>query len=227
MRHQRGEALARHFASGDLFLFPSRSETFGNVTLEALASGLPVLAFDYAAAAEVVRHGDSGLLAPVGDTQAYLQLARTVAGDEALLPKVRPGDVIYVSRGETGKDWALRQIPEVQGAFMSMDPFSGRVLAMQGGFSFEESVFNRATQALRQPGSAFKPFVYAAALDAGYTPATGLPELRRAIAQHYQDTYGLTVDPARIVVTAGASAAFSLSTATFPNTTSWLLRTDR
>ena len=58
------------------------------------------------------------------------------------------------------------------GAFMAMDPFSGRVLAMQGGFSYQHSVFNRATQAKRQPGSAFKPFVYAAALDAGFTPAT-------------------------------------------------------
>ena len=68
--------------------------------------------------------------------------------------------------------WSLRQIPELQGAFMAMDPVTGRVLAMQGGFSFETSVFNRATQAKRQPGSAFKPFVYAAALDNGYTPST-------------------------------------------------------
>jgi penicillin-binding protein 1A len=82
------------------------------------------------------------------------------------------GDVVLVAQEEGSEDWTLRQLPEVQGAFMAMDPFSGRVLAMQGGFSFEASVFNRATRALRQPGSAFKPFVYAAALDAGYTPAT-------------------------------------------------------
>ena len=55
---------------------------------------------------------------------------------------------------------------------MAMDPVTGRVLAMQGGFSFETSVFNRATQAKRQPGSAFKPFVYASALDSGYAPST-------------------------------------------------------
>ena len=55
---------------------------------------------------------------------------------------------------------------------MVMDPYTGRVLAMVGGFSFAESQFNRATQALRQPGSSFKPFVYAAALDNGYTPST-------------------------------------------------------
>ncbi len=98
------------------------------------------------------------------------------------------GDVVFVSKvmgpvtgaevkkGETPpqelKYWSLQQVPEIQGAFMAMDVNTGRVLAMQGGFSYQQSVFNRATQATRQPGSAFKPFVYAAALDVGYTPAT-------------------------------------------------------
>jgi penicillin-binding protein 1A len=68
--------------------------------------------------------------------------------------------------------YALRQFPEVSGAIVAMDPRNGRILAMEGGFSFDESEFNRATQALRQPGSAFKPFVYMAALDHGFTPAT-------------------------------------------------------
>ncbi|MCK3785884.1 penicillin-binding protein 1A [Sinorhizobium meliloti] len=81
-----------------------------------------------------------------------------------------PGDVIYVEK--VGNGYLLRQIPEVQGAIVSMDPNTGRVLASVGGFSFAQSRFNRATQASRQPGSAFKPFVYAAALDTGYTPAT-------------------------------------------------------
>ncbi|MGF1500602.1 MAG: penicillin-binding protein 1A [Paracoccaceae bacterium] len=80
------------------------------------------------------------------------------------------GDVVHVSR--SGEGWRLRQIPEIQGGFMAMDPHTGRVLALQGGFSFEDSAFNRATQAKRQPGSAFKPFVYAVALDAGYSPST-------------------------------------------------------
>jgi len=84
----------------------------------------------------------------------------------------RPGDVVFVSREDDGSPWRLRQIPEVQGAFMAMDPHTGRVLALQGGFSYQDSVFNRATQAKRQPGSSFKPFVYAAALDAGYGPET-------------------------------------------------------
>ncbi|RGP36062.1 penicillin-binding protein 1A [Pseudotabrizicola alkalilacus] len=90
---------------------------------------------------------------------------------------VAVGDVVLV-RAVTKDDdgsfvrWSLRQVPEVQGGFMAMDVFTGRVLAMQGGFSYQESVFNRATQAARQPGSSFKPFVYAAALDSGFTPAT-------------------------------------------------------
>jgi len=68
--------------------------------------------------------------------------------------------------------YALRQVPDVSGAIVAMDPHTGRVLAMSGGWSFATSEFNRATQALRQPGSAFKPFVYLTALENGYTPAT-------------------------------------------------------
>ncbi|MBP7001477.1 penicillin-binding protein 1A [Amaricoccus sp.] len=84
------------------------------------------------------------------------------------------GDVILVKEIEDGdgKRWSYRQVPEIQGGFMAMDTRTGRVLAMQGGFSYQSSVFNRATQALRQPGSSFKPFVYAAALDNGFSPAT-------------------------------------------------------
>jgi penicillin-binding protein 1A len=87
------------------------------------------------------------------------------------------GDVVMVREltdDKTGEfvRWTLRQVPEVQGGFMAMDVTTGRVMAMQGGFSYQASVFNRATQATRQPGSSFKPFVYAAALDSGFTPAT-------------------------------------------------------
>jgi penicillin-binding protein 1A len=84
------------------------------------------------------------------------------------------GDVVFVKavEGEGATRWSYRQIPAIQGGFMAMDTQTGRVLAMQGGFSYQSSVFNRATQALRQPGSSFKPFVYAAALDSGYSPAT-------------------------------------------------------
>jgi penicillin-binding protein 1A len=83
------------------------------------------------------------------------------------------GDVVYVEplAGKDGQ-FRLRQIPEVSGALVAMDPQTGRVLSMVGGFSYDQSQFNRATQALRQPGSSFKPIVYAAALDNGYTPST-------------------------------------------------------
>ncbi len=89
-----------------------------------------------------------------------------------------PGDVIYVDPliGKDGKpvegQYRLRQLPEVSGAMVAMDPRTGRVLAMVGGFSFDQSQFNRATQAYRQPGSSFKPIVYSSALDNGYTPST-------------------------------------------------------
>src|ERR1700716_249317 len=89
-----------------------------------------------------------------------------------------PGDVIYAdpliakdgSRVEG--QFRLRQLPEVSGTMVVMDPWTGRVLAMVGGFSFDQSQFNRATQAYRQPGSSFKPIVYSSALDNGYTPST-------------------------------------------------------
>ena len=81
------------------------------------------------------------------------------------------GDIVYVENLKNDK-YALRQLPEVDGGIVVMDPFTGRVLALSGGFSFKKSEFNRATQALRQPGSAFKPFIYALALENGYTPST-------------------------------------------------------
>ncbi|NIY77149.1 penicillin-binding protein 1A [Thalassospira sp. HF15] len=92
---------------------------------------------------------------------------------------LKPGDVVYVKHfaeldGEQlpPNTYGLRQIPNVNGGLVAMDPHTGRVLAMSGGFSHDLSKFNRATQARRQPGSAFKPFVYLAALDQGFTPST-------------------------------------------------------
>jgi penicillin-binding protein 1A len=81
------------------------------------------------------------------------------------------GDIIYVKRIE-GKNYSLKQLPKVNGGMVVMDPYTGRVLALTGGFSFKKSEFNRATQALRQPGSAFKPFIYALALENNYTPTS-------------------------------------------------------
>ncbi|ARC35650.1 penicillin-binding protein [Paracoccus yeei] len=113
-----------------------------------------------------------------------VQWARKRQADGRLGPKAKVaadllevGDVVLVRRMTADNDgsfirWTLRQVPEIQGGFMAMDVNTGRVMAMQGGFSYQSSVFNRATQAQRQPGSSFKPFVYAAALDSGFNPAT-------------------------------------------------------
>ena len=81
------------------------------------------------------------------------------------------GDLIYVQNIRDNK-YAIKQIPKINGGIVVMDPYTGRVLALSGGFSFKNSEFNRATQALRQPGSAFKPFVYALALENNYTPSS-------------------------------------------------------
>lgn len=123
----------------------------------------------------VVRNiGDQALVVGIEDGPADGQVPRSdikwMKGSFA--DNLKLGDVVLVRAGAESDTWSLRQVPEVQGGFMAMDVNSGRVLAMQGGFSYQDSVFNRATQALRQPGSSFKPFVYAAALDSGYSPAT-------------------------------------------------------
>ncbi len=129
---------------------------------------------------EGVDEDADGHFIPAEDvTWARKRLKDGKLGKKARVPAdlLDVGDVVLV-RAVTSDDdgsfkrWSLRQVPEVQGAFMAMDVFSGRVLAMQGGFSYQDSVFNRTTQAARQPGSSFKPFVYAAALDSGFTPAT-------------------------------------------------------
>lgn len=100
------------------------------------------------------------------------------------------GDVVLVEPVDADLDgdtprlaYGLRQVPDVQGAIIAMDPHTGRILAMTGGFSYAMSEFNRATQADRQPGSSFKPFVYLAALQDGYTPGTLVRDLPLAIDQ--------------------------------------------
>ena len=118
---------------------------------------------------------------------AELKWARKNLPDQTLGPEItaasevlKTGDVIWVEPVKFGakrvpypeNTYTLRQIPEVEGAMVVLDPHTGRVLAMAGGFSFKRSQFNRAVQAKRQPGSSFKPFVYLAALDKGFTPST-------------------------------------------------------
>tara|TARA_B100001057_G_scaffold30579_1_gene27892 strand:- start:39 stop:2309 length:2271 start_codon:yes stop_codon:yes gene_type:complete len=84
---------------------------------------------------------------------------------------LKPGDIIYVKENKN-KKFSLKQVPKINGGIVVMDPYTGRIFALSGGFSFKNSEFNRATQALRQPGSAFKPFVYALALENNYTPSS-------------------------------------------------------
>ncbi len=105
--------------------------------------------------------------------------ARASRGEGKLGPEVsrigdvlKVGDVVYVAPAGDGKQWHLVQMPEIEGGLVAMDPHTGRVLALVGGFSYGKSQFNRVIQALRQPGSSIKPVVYAAALDNGYTPAS-------------------------------------------------------
>lgn len=136
----------------------------------------PAVVLEAGASATIGIQGETATgTVPASDTT----WARKLDGNGKLGPRadaasdlVAAGDVVLVKKN--GDQWSLRQVPEVQGGFMAMDVNTGRVLAMQGGYSYQESSFNRATQAQRQPGSSFKPFVYAAALDRGMTPATSV-----------------------------------------------------
>ena len=98
----------------------------------------------------------------------YKDISWTKKEFEQLL---KVGDIVYVKKIDN-KIYSLKQLPKINGGIVVMDPYTGRVLALSGGFSFKKSEFNRATQALRQPGSAFKPFVYALALENNYTPTS-------------------------------------------------------
>ncbi len=94
------------------------------------------------------------------------------------------GDIIYVKKIKKNV-WELKQLPKINGSIVVMDPYTGRVLSLVGGFSYKLSEFNRATQAYRQPGSAFKPFVYALALENGYTPTTLVLDAPMVLDQGY------------------------------------------
>ncbi|MFM7083831.1 MAG: penicillin-binding protein 1A [Hyphomicrobium sp.] len=105
----------------------------------------------------------------------WAKVPTTKVQPKAVTEILSPGDVIYVAPKDPRKLdglWSLMQIPEVEGGLVVMDPHTGRILAIAGGFSFSKSQFDRVTQAKRQPGSSFKPFVYAAAVDNGYKPTS-------------------------------------------------------
>jgi penicillin-binding protein 1A len=156
------------------------------------AVSAPIGLYDWRMAVVVDAGGNEARVGFADGTEGRVPLAELkwarLAKDHRIVGKavgkasdaLSPGDVVIVGAVETDGDnnayppdtYALRQIPEVSGALIAMDPHTGRVHAIVGGWSYGQSEFNRASQALRQPGSAFKPLVYLAALDSGYTPST-------------------------------------------------------
>ncbi|MGE5546795.1 MAG: penicillin-binding protein 1A [Solirubrobacterales bacterium] len=152
-----------------------------------------VLSVSDQAAAIGLNGGRTGSI-PFGE----MKWARPALKDNAMGPVprrpadvIQPGDVILVQailKAEDGKPhpantYTLRQVPKVEGALVAVDPHTGRVLAMVGGWSYAKSQFNRATQALRQPGSSFKPFIYLTALENGYTPSSLILDAPVALPQ--------------------------------------------
>jgi len=141
------EALADH---------PDNGELVAAVVLEATPKKITA----------VRANGDT-----VEVTGRGLQLAQRALSDKAQAPvRIQRGAVIRLE--PNGKTWEVAQLPEVEGAFVSLDPRDGSVKALVGGFDFNKNKFNHVTQAWRQPGSSFKPFIYSAALEKGFGPAT-------------------------------------------------------
>lgn len=145
------------------------------VVLESGASGLRIgLKPDRQVSGELVRERVEGTVSreDMAFAMRHVVDGKTLKANSPA-DVLKPGDVVFVEKQEGSENaYRLRQMPEVSGGMIAMDPHTGRVLAMVGGFSYAQSEFNRATQAMRQPGSSFKPIVYAAALDNGYTPAS-------------------------------------------------------
>jgi len=100
--------------------------------------------------------------------------ARSLDAKAATQRRIRRGSIIRVQR--EGKNWQIVQMPEAEAAFISLDPQDGAIRSLVGGFDFNRAKFNHVTQAWRQPGSSFKPFIYSAALEKGFTPATVVPD---------------------------------------------------
>ena len=135
-----------------------------------------------------LREGDKGLIPLSGLAWARPSINNRL-GPEVKKPAdvVKVGDVVYVEALADDKaeedSFGLRQVPAVNGAIVAIDPFTGHIVALSGGFSYGSSQFDRAMQAMRQPGSTFKPFVYSAALEQGYTPVTKVLDAPFAVEQ--------------------------------------------
>ena len=140
--------------------------------IAALPPGI-VTAIDEAGATVLTQSGDNVRLAWEGDlnkVRKYRSVNQTAAPVKSIEELLSPGDLIRIRAVAEG--WRLTQVPKAQSALVSLDPKHGAIKALVGGMGFELSKFNRATQAKRQPGSNFKPFLYASALEAGITPST-------------------------------------------------------
>ena len=133
-----------------------------------------VLSFDGKDTRIGLGDGSTGTIPFTELSWARKELRNATVGASPAKPEdvLKVGDVVYVEPVDANRNFGLRQVPEVNGGIVSMDPHTGRVLAMSGGFSYASSQFDRAFQAMRQPGSSFKPYVYAAALDNGYSPVS-------------------------------------------------------
>ncbi|WP_202393062.1 transglycosylase domain-containing protein [Alteraurantiacibacter buctensis] len=162
----RGALLRYHGSRGWTGPIATLNPGNGDLQSQLDSSNLAIDYEDWRVAVVTERAGASARIAFASGDPSQL----TGAVPDAL----KAGDVIAVS--PSGNAWRLRAVPEVSGGFVAQEPSSGRVLAMQGGFDSRLSDFNRATQALRQPGSTIKPFVYAAGLDNGMTPSTLVPD---------------------------------------------------
>jgi penicillin-binding protein 1A len=167
---------------------------WGNV---AVAPGWEKIALAKSGPAER-REWRAALVDSVSGNSVHVRIAKGGAGnldggDVAWShggPGLKVGDLIFVEPAATGTTYRLRQIPAVNGALVAMDPWTGRVLAMVGGYSSSLSTFNRATQAMRQPGSSFKPFVYATAMQSGeFTPASMVLDTPLTIGGWSPDNY--------------------------------------
>ena len=119
----------------------------------------------------VLRDGETVTVKPEGLKFA----ARALEDKTAARKRIRRGAIIRVQRDDK-KGWQIAQLPEVEAGFVSLEPADGAVRALIGGFDFNRNKFNHVTQAWRQPGSSFKPFIYSAALEKGFTPATVIPD---------------------------------------------------
>lgn len=136
---------------------------------------LPALVIKLEGQTASAYHPDQGVIeipwTGLSWARSYIDEDRLGASPKTAADILKPGDIIRLQRSPE-EQWRLVQIPKVQGALVSMVPDSGAITALVGGFDFDQSSFNRVTQALRQPGSSFKPFIYSAALAQGFTPAT-------------------------------------------------------